>query len=114
MVPQDPYVLHTIISVFIVAQGLSRIEQCTSSSLSLSACLSLQTNKNDLIYKSIKDADYRVLPGDIAQPFTFQFTSEGYGDVGYNILNYRRNQVTAKFEYEKVNFDKVLFIIEKK
>lgn len=102
MVPQDPYVLHTIISVFIVAQGLSRIEQCTSSSLSLSACLSLQANKNDLIYKSIKDADYRVLPDDIAQPFTFQFTSEGYGDVGYNILNYRRNQVTAKFEYEKV------------
>ncbi|XP_052073187.1 uncharacterized protein LOC127711238 isoform X3 [Mytilus californianus] len=102
MVPQDPYVLHTIISVFMVAQGLSRIDECTSSSLSLSACLTLQAKKNDLIYNAIKNADYNVLPQYITDPFTFQFTTEGYGDVGYNILNYRRNQVTAKFEYEKL------------
>lgn len=102
MIPQDPYVLHTIISVFMVAQGLSRIDECTSSSLSLSACLTLQANKNDLIYNSIKDADYRVMPDNAQEAFTFHFTEDGYGDVGYNILNYRRNQVTAKFEYEKV------------
>ena len=34
--------------------------------------------------------------------FEFRFTAEGYGDIGYNILNFRQNPSTGQYEYAKV------------
>lgn len=104
MIPQDPYVLHTIISVFMIAQGLNRIEPCKSSNLGISSCLSLQDDKLDLIFKGISDAQYRVLPDDLGdKSFNFRFNDDGYGDVGYNILNFHRDPTTGQFVYEQVS-----------
>ncbi|XP_061163158.1 uncharacterized protein LOC133172311 isoform X1 [Saccostrea echinata] len=103
MIPQDPYVLHTIISVFMIAQGLNRIDACKSSNLGIYSCLSLQENKLDLIYNGISGAQYRVLPNDLGdKSFNFRFTDGGYGDIGYNILNFRRDSATGQYEYKQI------------
>ena len=107
MIPQDPFVLHTIISVFMVAQGLNQIEACKSSSLDIAACLSLQQNKQDLIYNGILGSQYNVLPGLLGnRSFQFKFTESGYGDIGYNILNFRRDRLSGSgdFQYVSVSF----------
>lgn len=105
MIPTDPYVLHTIISVFMMAQGLSRIEECKSTSLSISACLSLQANKRDLIFDGISGGQWQVFPEELGdKSFTFKFTDDGYGDIGYNILNFKRDVTTGNYEYVKVSF----------
>ena len=51
MVPFDPSVLHTVIAVFMVAQGLNQIPPCQSSSLDISACISRLQNRNNEIYQ---------------------------------------------------------------
>lgn len=51
MVPYDPTVLHTIIAVYMVAQGLNNIPSCKSSSLTISACLSIIQNRHQSIYE---------------------------------------------------------------
>ncbi|KAK3083711.1 hypothetical protein FSP39_001860 [Pinctada imbricata] len=103
MIPQDPFVLHTIISVFMVAQGLNQIEVCKSSSLDIAACLSLQDNKLDLIYNGILESQYNVLPEALGnKSFQFRFTESGYGDIGYNILNFRRDLTSGSGEFQYV------------
>ncbi|KAL3856569.1 hypothetical protein ACJMK2_011304 [Sinanodonta woodiana] len=103
MIPQDPYVFHTILSVFLVAQGLSDIEVCKKPGLDIAACLSVQANRLDLIYGGISQAQYKVLPDELGnKSFLFKFTEAGYGDVGYNILNYRRNFSSGSYEYIKI------------
>ncbi|XP_033748674.1 LOW QUALITY PROTEIN: uncharacterized protein LOC117333478 [Pecten maximus] len=103
MIPNDPYTLHTIISVFMVANGLNSIEECKRTSLSLSACLSLQQNSRDLIYNNIAEAQYTVLPDDLgSKSFNFRYTEDGYGDVGYNILNFRRDLTSGEYAYAEI------------
>lgn len=114
MIPQDPYVLHTIISVFMIAQGLNRIEACKSSNLGISSCLSLQDDKLDLIFKGISDAQYRVLPDDLGdKSFNFRFNDDGYGDVGYNILNFHRDPTTGQFVYEQIGSYQQELVLQK-
>lgn len=103
MIPQDPYVMHTILSVYQIAYGLSDVEACKQSGLTISSCLSLQPDRRQLIYNSILNAQHDVLPNDLGdRSFNFKFTSEGYGDIGYNIFNFRRNLTSGQYEYIQV------------
>lgn len=103
MIPQDPYVLHTIISVFQIANGLSDVEACKQSGLTIASCLSLQPDRRQLIYNSILNTQHDILPNDLNErSFNFKFTSEGFGDIGYNVYNFRRNLTSGQYEYIKV------------
>ena len=51
MVPFDPSVLHTVIAVFMVAQGLNQIPFCQGSGLDISACITRLQDRNDDIYQ---------------------------------------------------------------
>ena len=64
MIPQDPFVLHTIISVLTYAQGLSEVEACKLTDLPLASCLSLQPDRKQLIYDSVLRAQHSVLPSN--------------------------------------------------
>ena len=64
MIPQDPFVLHTIISVFQYAYGLSEVNPCKYTDIPLAACLSLQPDRKQLIYDSVLQAQQSVLPGN--------------------------------------------------
>ena len=68
MIPQDPFVLHTIISVFQYAYGLSNIDACKLTDLTLSSCLSLLGDRRQQIYDNILEAQHTVLPGTVG-PF---------------------------------------------
>lgn len=107
MIEQDSFSLHTIISVYMVAQGLNSIQECREREITIPACLSLLENrKKQSIYNGIKGAQWNVLPGELgSESFHFKFTDEGYGDIGYNILNYHRNQSSKNFAYFKVNMN---------
>ena len=103
MVPQDPYVLHTIMNVFQIANGLSQIEACKASGLNIAPCLALQPDRLQVIYDSILNAQHDVLPNDLGdRSFTFRFTNDGYGDIGYNIFNFNRNLSSGQYEYMQV------------
>lgn len=104
MIPNDPFVLHTIIGVYQIAHGLNEIEECRqSTSIGISSCLSLLANSRQKIYDSILSAQHDVLPDDLgSNSFSFRFTPEGYGDIGYNIYNFRRNLTSGQYEYRKV------------
>ncbi|XP_052799942.1 uncharacterized protein LOC128231322 [Mya arenaria] len=104
MFTQDPYVLHTIISVYQIANGLNQIEECSqSSSLNIASCLALLKDRKQTIYDSILNAQHDVLPDDLKdRSFNFKFTGEGYGDIGYNIYNFRRNLTSGQYEYIKI------------
>jgi hypothetical protein len=96
-------VLHTIISVFATAQGLSNVQECKDAGITVAACLNEQENKKALIYDGILAAQLQVLPEELGnKSFSFKFTNDGYGDIGYNILNFRRNLTTNSFVYNKV------------
>lgn len=104
MVPEDPFTLHTIISVYMIANGLNSIEKCKSIQLSLSACLSLQKDARDLIYNGIINAQYSVLPNDLKdKSFNFKFTDSGYGDIGYNVLNFKKDAALG-YIYKRVSY----------
>lgn len=64
MIPQDPFVLHTIISVLQYAYGLSQVEACKLTDLPLASCLALQPNRKQLIYDSLLEAQHTVMPGN--------------------------------------------------
>ena len=104
MITQDPYVLHTIMAVYQIANGLNQLEACDqSSSLSIASCLSLLQDRKETIYNNILSAQHDVLPDDLgSRSFNFKFTTEGYGDIGYNIYNFRRNLTSGQYEYIKV------------
>ncbi|XP_053375882.1 uncharacterized protein LOC123533311 isoform X2 [Mercenaria mercenaria] len=103
MVPHDPFVLHTILSVYQIATGLSDVEACKQSGLTIASCLSLQPNRRQLIYNSVLNAQHDVLPNDLGKrSFNFKFTSDGYGDIGYNIYNFRRNVTSGQYEYIQI------------
>lgn len=90
MVPQDLSVLHVIISVYSIAYGLNRIEECKDTNLDIAACLQLLTDRNDIIYRGISGVSFRVLPellGD--KSFNFNFDLDENGDSGYVIKNYQ-------------------------
>ncbi|CAL1533763.1 unnamed protein product [Lymnaea stagnalis] len=90
LVPQDLSVLHVIISVYSIAYGLNRIDECKATNLDIAACLQLLTNRNDIIYRGISGVSFSVLPellGD--KSFNFNFDIDENGDAGYVIKNYQ-------------------------
>lgn len=103
MIPNDPTVLHTIISVYEIAYGLNNVAACRQGSLTIASCIALQKDRKQLIYDSILDAQHDVLPDDLGnKSFNFKFTADGYGDVSYNIFNFRNNLGTGSFEYKLI------------
>lgn len=103
MFSQDPYALHTMMSVFQIALGVSQVDQCKQSGLTIASCLSLLKERRQVIYNSILNAQQNVLPDDLKEKsFTFKFTSDGYGDIGYNIYNFKRNPATSQFDYIQI------------
>lgn len=106
MIPNDPFVLHTIIAVYQIANGLNDIQSCgTSTSIGLASCLSTLPDRRQVIYDAILNAQQDVLPDDLgANSFNFKFTAEGYGDIGYNIYNFRRNLTSGQYEYTRVSY----------
>ncbi len=80
------------------------LQECTTSNLGVAGCLGQLQNRHDLIYNSIKGADWTILPGEINPSVRFQFTPDGYGNIGYNIYNYRRTdfQDDNSYGYVKV------------
>ncbi|CAG5123320.1 unnamed protein product, partial [Candidula unifasciata] len=84
MIRQDPDVLYVILSVYSIAFGLNNIPECMGASLDLSACLQLQPQRYDKIYKGIATANDPELLGNA----TFTFDDSGNGIVDYNIWNY--------------------------
>lgn len=105
MIPQDPYVLNTIIATFIIAQGLNDIQLCKQSGLNIAACLSLEEDRNTLIYDAILGAQWNVLRQELGEDksFNFKFTDSGYGDNGYTILNYYRDTSSNTYHYQRVS-----------
>lgn len=100
MIAQDPSVLHVIISVFSAALGLNNIPQCLRSSLDIAACLQLQERRNELIYDGISGVNFQVLPDLLGQDsFQFSFDSNGNGQMGYIIKNYRAVLDSEKSRY---------------
>ncbi|BFZ18685.1 hypothetical protein BsWGS_21724 [Bradybaena similaris] len=87
MIKQDPDVLYVILSVYSVAFGLANIPECVASSLDLSACLQLQPQRYDKIYKGISTTSFQI-PELGNDSFTFTFDDNGNGQAGYNIWNY--------------------------
>ncbi|KAH3888879.1 hypothetical protein DPMN_012922 [Dreissena polymorpha] len=104
MINQDAYVLHTIMAVFQIANGLNQIDQCRqSTSIGIASCLSTLKNRKQTIYDSVLNAQHDVLPSDLKdRSFNFKFTPEGYGEIGYNIYNFRRNLTSGQYEYIKI------------
>lgn len=107
-VPYDPTVLHTIIAVYMVAQGINDIPGCResvfSSSFDLSACLTnLNENRNREIHQSILNAQFNVLPSVLGnQTFSFTFDKAGYGTLGFDILNYHANPEGTGYVYTSI------------
>ncbi|KAL4223423.1 hypothetical protein ACF0H5_016893 [Mactra antiquata] len=103
MIPSDPFVLHTIMAVYQIAHGLSDVEACRQLGLTIASCLSLQSDRKQMIYDNILNAQHDVLPDDLGdKSFSFKFTADGYGDIGYNVYNYRKNLESGQFEYIKI------------
>lgn len=106
MLPNDPFVFHMILAVDMIALGLNNIKKCRKeNALSVSSCLALQPDRNRLIYDSILSSQWSQLHQNgsgISDDFNFRFTPSGYGDIGYDILNYRYNLGTNKHEYKKI------------
>jgi len=105
MIPNDPFVLHTIIGVYQIANGLNGIQQCgQSTSIGLASCLSTLPDRKNTIYESVLSAEHDVLPNDLGDnSFNFKFTDEGYGDIGYNIYNFHRDLTSGQYVYTKVS-----------
>ena len=70
--------------------------------LFISGCLSQYETKNQLIYDSISKSEYRVLPRQVNDTFTFSFTDGDYGDLGYEYHNYRHTD-NGDFKLVKVS-----------
>ncbi|XP_076434694.1 uncharacterized protein LOC143274691 [Babylonia areolata] len=103
MVPYEPSVLHTIIAVYMVAQGLNKIPDCQGSNLDISACITRLQNRNDAIYQAILTAQWNVLPALLGdQSFSFTFSPQGYGNIGLDILNYHSTPSGDGFTYTKL------------
>ncbi|XP_067683866.1 uncharacterized protein [Haliotis asinina] len=105
MIPSDPFILHTIISVYITAYGLNNLEECRSlPQLDISACLALQEDRRrQLIYNSILNSQLTVPAQELSgSSFSFRFTEGRYGDVGYDVLNYYRDAGVKRYSYNKI------------
>ena len=51
MVPYDSSVLHTVIAVYMVAQGLNQIRACQRSDFEIAACITQLENRNEEIFQ---------------------------------------------------------------
>lgn len=101
LIEQDELVMQTIISTYMVAQGLNDIQECTNHPLGMSSCLGQYSERNNMIYEAVKNAQWAVLPGELQSTFQFRFDKAGSGNTGYNIYNYR-NGLSGDYEYVKV------------
>ena len=54
-------------------------------------------------FKQLEHLLYFVSTDDLGDDsFEFRFTSEGHGDIGYNIFNFRRDTSSGQYQYVKV------------
>ena len=103
---QDTYVLYTIISTYMVAQGINNIRECRDSTLGVAGCLSQLKQKYQRITNGTRDAQWNVLPDELTgnRRLNFKFTNRGYGDVGYSILNIQQLPKDKKnYQYKRVS-----------
>ncbi|KAK6192475.1 hypothetical protein SNE40_003935 [Patella caerulea] len=114
MITQDPFVLHTIIAVYQIAESLNNIEACQSKRADISACLSLQANRRQLIYDTVLGTQFNVLPDVLNNNFTFKFTTEGYGDIGYSVLNFHRNITQDRYVYSQIGLYQQSLVLDRK
>lgn len=61
MIPNDSTVMHTVIAVYMVAQGLNGIQSCKGSNLDIAACIITLSNRNQAIYQVRKFFYFSVL-----------------------------------------------------
>ncbi|XP_064620108.1 uncharacterized protein LOC135483288 isoform X2 [Lineus longissimus] len=108
MIEPDPAILHTIISAYVVAWGLSsaRNKECKGEAIDDCLWRVKRSERNRIIYESLRAAQLRVLPEQLKNDsFQFKFTEQGYGDLGYSIYNYvRRPGSKTDYIYKKVGF----------
>ncbi|KAL8604641.1 hypothetical protein ACOMHN_013421 [Nucella lapillus] len=103
MVPFEPAVLHTVIAVNMVAQGLNKIPACLQSNLDISACITRLANRNDAIYQAVLNAQWNVLPAILGnQSFSFTFNGQGYGNVGFVLMNYHGSPTGTGYTYSQL------------
>ncbi|XP_052832771.1 uncharacterized protein LOC106868777 [Octopus bimaculoides] len=105
-IQQDAFIFHTVLAVEMIAIGLNNIKECRQdSTVSVASCLALQKNKNAIIYDSVRKSpwiDLHLSDEDIPSNFSFKFTESGYGDIGYDIMNYRFNIYKNNYEYVRI------------
>ncbi|KAK7481553.1 hypothetical protein BaRGS_00027202, partial [Batillaria attramentaria] len=104
MVTNDTSVLHTIIAVYMVAQGLNNIPSCRDVTFDISACLTnLKQSRNREIHQAILNAQYNVLPDLLGtNTFSFTFDKSGYGNIGFDILNFHPDPNGAGYTYTRL------------
>lgn len=78
-IEQNAYVLHTIIATQLLASGLQEVKEC-------------QNGPCDSLYETIKDSEWNAPVGELEPNVTFslEFNDKSYGDIGYDIMNYKR------------------------
>ncbi|XP_023931843.1 metabotropic glutamate receptor 7-like, partial [Lingula anatina] len=96
-IAQHPYVLHTIIATYMIAQGMSTIKDCGTSQ-DVSICLAQQQDRYGAIFNAISTAQWNVLG---QSNFTFRFT-ERHGDIGYQVLNVKKNEEQQGYLYQEL------------
>jgi hypothetical protein len=105
MIENDPAILHTIISAYVVAWGLSKTKECKG--LAIDDCLwrVKKAERNRIIYEATRAAQWKVLADQLKNnSFQFKFTEQGYGDLGYSVFNYmRRPGSKTDYIYKKVS-----------
>ncbi|CAI9740511.1 Metabotropic glutamate receptor 3 [Octopus vulgaris] len=105
-IQQDAFIFHTVLAVEMIAIGLNNIKECRQdTTVTVASCLALQTNKSALIYDNVRKSpwiDLHLSDKDIPSNFSFKFTEAGYGDIGYDIMNYRFNIYKNEYEYVKI------------
>ena len=105
--PLLPRQLHRQIYTFIESSRIfSPSRSCDGiyifSQSGLSACLAQLEDSRQQIYDSIKSSTWTSPDGELedGQTLTFMFTEEGNGDLGYELLNYQRDD--RGYSYQKV------------
>ncbi len=63
--------------------------RCSVFSLVFSGCLSQYEDRNSLLYESMHGSQYRALARQGNESFVFRFTEAGYGNLGYDALNFQ-------------------------
>ena len=104
-VMDDPVILHNIIATYVTAWGLSSTTTCKGEGIDDCLWRLKKDRKHQLIYDAIRAAQWKVLEDELGDnSFQFKFTEQGFGDIGYSILNYRlKGASTTEYGYKRVS-----------